>query len=78
VYDEQTGLDYRGTFVVNPEGNIVIAEVNDNGIGRNVDELLRKVKAAQYIAKNPNEVCPAKWEEGAATLTPELSLIGKL
>ncbi|MBD98146.1 MAG: alkyl hydroperoxide reductase subunit C, partial [Candidatus Marinamargulisbacteria bacterium] len=78
VYDEQTGLDYRGTFVVNPEGNIVIAEVNDNGIGRNVDELLRKVKAAQYIAKNPNEVCPAKWEEGSATLTPELSLIGKL
>ncbi|MCG8335066.1 MAG: peroxiredoxin, partial [Proteobacteria bacterium] len=63
---------------VNPEGKIKLAEVNDNGIGRNADELLRKVKAAQYIAANPNEVCPAKWEEGAATLKPGLDLVGKI
>lgn len=78
VYIEEAGLAYRGTFLVNPEGEIKLAEVNDNGIGRNADELLRKVKAAQYIAANPEEVCPAKWEEGAATLKPGLDLVGKI
>lgn len=78
VYIEEEGLAYRGTFLVNPEGEIKLAEVNDNGIGRNADELLRKVKAAQYIAANPNEVCPAKWKEGAQTLKPGLDLVGKI
>ena len=78
VYIEEEGLAYRGTFLMNPEGQIKLAEVNDNGIGRNADELLRKVKAAQYIAANPNEVCPAKWKEGAATLKPGLDLVGKI
>ena len=78
VYIEEEGLAYRGTFLVNPEGAIKLAEVNDNGIGRNADELLRKVKAAQYIAAHPNEVCPAKWQEGAETLKPGLDLVGKI
>ena len=78
VYIEDEGLTYRGTFLINPEGLIKLAEVNDNGIGRNADELLRKVQAAQYIAKNPNEVCPAKWTPGAKTLKPGLDLVGKI
>lgn len=78
VYIEEAGLSYRGTFLVDPDGKIKLAEVNDNGIGRNADELLRKVKAAQYIRENPNEVCPAKWEQGAATLKPGLDLVGKI
>lgn len=78
VYIEEEGLAYRGTFLMNPEGEIKLAEVNDNGIGRNADELLRKVKAAQYIAAHPDEVCPAKWEEGAETLKPGLDLVGKI
>lgn len=78
VYIPEDGLAYRGTFLINPEGQIKLAEVNDNGIGRNADELLRKVKAAQYIAANPNEVCPAKWQEGAETLKPGLDLVGKI
>lgn len=78
VYIEEEGLAYRGTFLVNPEGEIKLAEVNDNGIGRNADELLRKVKAAQFIAANPDQVCPAKWKEGAETLKPGLDLVGKI
>ena len=78
VLIEEEGLALRGTFIVNPEGQIKTMEVHDNGIGRDASELLRKVKAAQYIAKNPNEVCPAKWEEGAATLAPSLDLVGKI
>ena len=78
VYIEEEGLAYRGTFVVDPEGHIKIAEMHDNGIGRNAEELLRKVRAAQFIAEHPNEVCPAKWEPGAETLKPGLDLVGKI
>ncbi|MFW7341551.1 alkyl hydroperoxide reductase subunit C [Pollutimonas sp. H1-120] len=78
VLIEEEGIALRGTFVVNPEGEIKVMEVHDNGIGRVASELLRKVKAAQYIAAHPGEVCPAKWEEGAKTLTPSLDLVGKI
>ncbi|AIL32504.1 alkyl hydroperoxide reductase subunit C [Basilea psittacipulmonis] len=78
VLIEEEGIALRGTFLINPEGQIKLAEVNDNGIGREAGELLRKVKAAQYIAAHPGEVCPAKWKEGAATLKPSLDLVGKI
>ncbi len=78
VLIEEEGMALRGTFVVNPEGQIKVLEIHDNGIGRDASELLRKVKAAQYIAAHPGEVCPAKWEEGAKTLTPSLDLVGKI
>ncbi|MDR0667899.1 MAG: peroxiredoxin [Prevotellaceae bacterium] len=78
VLIEEDGMAYRGTFVVNPEGRIKLAEIHDNGIGRNADELLRKVEAAQFVAANPNEVCPAKWKKGDATLKPSIDLVGKI
>lgn len=78
VHIEEEGIAYRGTFLINPAGEVKLAEINDNGIGRNADELLRKTKAAQFIAANPNEACPAKWKEGAETLTPGLDLVGKI
>jgi peroxiredoxin len=78
VLIEEEGLAYRGSFVINPEGKIKVAEIHDNGIGRDASELLRKVKAAQYVASHPGEVCPAKWQEGAKTLKPSLDLVGKI
>ncbi|HAH73766.1 MAG TPA: peroxiredoxin, partial [Butyricimonas virosa] len=78
VMIEEEGMAYRGTFLVNPEGKIKIAEIHDNGIGRNADELLRKVEAAQFVASHPNEVCPAKWKKGANTLKPSIDLVGKI
>ena len=78
VMIEEEGMALRGTFVINPEGVIKAMEVHDNGIGRDAAELLRKVKAAQYVAAHPGEVCPAKWSEGEATLTPSLDLVGKI
>jgi len=78
VHIEEEGLAYRGSFLIDPEGKIKLAEINDNGIGRNADELLRKVQAAQFVAAHPNEVCPAKWSPGEATLKPNLNLIGKI
>lgn len=78
VLIEEEGIALRGTFVIDPEGQIKVLEIHDNGIGRVASELLRKVKAAQYIAAHPGEVCPAKWEEGSETLTPSLDLVGKI
>ncbi|ALS58653.1 MULTISPECIES: alkyl hydroperoxide reductase subunit C [Pandoraea] len=78
VLIEEEGLALRGTFVINPEGEIKLCEIHDNGIGRDASELLRKVQAAQYVAAHPGEVCPAKWTPGAETLSPSLDLIGKI
>lgn len=78
VYIEEEGLAYRGSFVVDPDGKIKVAEVHDNGIGRNAEELVRKIQAAQFVASHPKEVCPAKWTPGAKTLEPGLDLVGKL
>ena len=78
VLIEDEGLALRGTFVVNPEGVIKVLEIHDNGIGRDAGELLRKVKAAQYVHTHPGEVCPAKWHEGEKTLKPSLDLVGKI
>ena len=78
VLIEDAGLADRGTFVVDPEGKIQIVEITAGGIGRDAKELLRKVKAAQYVAAHPGEVCPAKWQEGEKTLAPSLDLVGKI
>ena len=78
VMIEEDGMAYRGTFVVNPEGKIKLAEIQDNSIGRNADELLRKVEAAQFVATHDGEVCPAKWKKGAETLKPSIDLVGKI
>jgi peroxiredoxin (alkyl hydroperoxide reductase subunit C) len=75
---EAEGLADRGTFVIDPEGRIQIVEITAGGVGRDARELLRKVKAAQYVAAHPGEVCPAKWKEGEATLSPSLDLVGKI
>jgi peroxiredoxin (alkyl hydroperoxide reductase subunit C) len=78
VHIEEEGMALRGTFLVNPQGIVKTAEVHDNSIARDMVETLRKLKAAQYVAKNPGQVCPAKWNEGAKTLTPSLDLVGKI
>lgn len=78
VLIENVGLADRGTFVVDPDGVVQMAETNAGGIGRDATALINKIKAAQYVRKNPGEVCPAKWKEGAATLKPGLDLVGKI
>ncbi len=78
VMIEEAGLALRGTFVINPEGQIKLCEIHDDGIGRDAKELLRKVQAAQHVAANPGQVCPAKWTPGAETLAPSLDLVGKI
>src|SRR3989338_6464381 len=74
VYIASEGLALRGTFVFDPEGKLVVMEINENSVGRNVQELLRKLQAVQYVYAHPGEVCPASWKPGAKTLTPNEDL----
>ena len=78
VLIEESGLAERGTFIVNPEGKIVAYEVNAGNVGRNAEELLRKLQACQFVYEHGDEVCPAKWQPGAKTLKPSLDLVGQL
>lgn len=78
VLREDEGLADRGTFIIDPDGVIQAVEINADGIGRDASTLIPKIKAAQYVREHPNEVCPAKWEEGAETLKPSLDLVGKI
>lgn len=78
VMIESVGLSERGSFIVNPQGEIVSYEVVAGNIGRNADELLRRLQALQFVASHPSEVCPAKWQQGAETLKPSIDLVGKL
>lgn len=78
VMIESEGMADRGTFIVNPEGKIVSYEVVAGNIGRNAEELLRKLQALQFVASHSGEVCPAKWKKGADTLKPSIDLVGKL
>ena len=78
VYDPATGLALRGTFIINPEGKLVSSEVSYYNVGRNAEELLRKMEANAYLAQHPDEACPAKWQQGSRTLKPSEKMVGKV
>lgn len=76
VLIEEDGLAERASFIVNPEGKIVAYEVIAGSVGRNADELFRRLQASQFVAEHGDEVCPAKWKPGEKTLKPSLDLVG--
>ncbi len=78
VYIKEEGVALRGTFIIDPEGILKAYEVHDNSIGRSAKELMRKVKAAQFVEEHGDQVCPASWEPGKETLKPGLDLVGKI
>ena len=79
VYDENTGLALRGTFIINPEGKLAASEVNFYNVGRSAEELARKMAANAYLSKHSDEVCPANWKEGEKTLkNPGAQMVGKV
>jgi len=79
VYDDGTGLALRGAFIISPEGRLLNAEVNYYNLGRNIEELLRKVRANVYLGEHGDEACPVKWEEaGDKTLKPSAKMVGRV
>lgn len=78
TYIESEGLSLRGTFIIDPEGVLKAMDIHDNSIGRNSDEILRKLQASIYVREHKGEVCPASWKPGAKTLRPGVDLVGKI
>lgn len=78
IYDEETGIAGRGTFVIDPQGVVRTIEVTSGPLWRNSEELLRKIEALQFMAQNPGVACPARWTKGAKTLTPSIKIAGEV
>ena len=78
VYDENTGLALRGTFIISPDGKLVSSQVNFYNLGRNMDELVRIMEANAHCEKRPNDACPAKWSKGDKALTPSEKMVGNV
>ena len=70
ILDDE-GKALRGLYLIDPDGVIVHATINNLPVGRNVDETLRVLQAFQYVQSNPDEVCPANWTPGEKTMKPD-------
>ncbi|MEA5534574.1 peroxiredoxin [Crocosphaera sp. XPORK-15E] len=68
VLDPEAGVALRGLFIIDKEGIIQHATINNLSFGRSVDETLRTLKAIQYVQSHSEEVCPADWQEGDKTM----------
>ena len=78
IYNEDDGKTFRGTYIISPDGVLVGSEINFNNVGRNAEELVRKLEANVYLRDKPAEVCPARWKKGDKTLTPSKDLVGNV
>eukprot|EP00669_Euglena_mutabilis_P009098 TRINITY_DN4041_c0_g1_i1.p1 TRINITY_DN4041_c0_g1~~TRINITY_DN4041_c0_g1_i1.p1 ORF type:complete len:340 (-),score=106.77 TRINITY_DN4041_c0_g1_i1:135-1133(-) len=67
----EDGIALRGLFIIDKEGIIQHATINNLAFGRNVDETLRVLEAVQYVQAHPDEVCPAGWKKGDKTMKPD-------
>ncbi|GAB4823815.1 hypothetical protein N2152v2_010861 [Parachlorella kessleri] len=65
------GIALRGLFIIDKEGVVQHATVNNLAFGRSVEETLRTLQAIQYVQANPDEVCPAGWKPGSKTMKPD-------
>jgi peroxiredoxin 2/4 len=71
VLDPEAGVALRGLFIIDKDGVIQHSTINNLSFGRSVDETLRTLQAIQYVQSHPDEVCPAGWKPGDATMTPD-------
>lgn len=78
TYIEEEGLSLRTTCIIDPDGVLKAYDIHDNSIGRNMHEVLRKLKASKFVREHKGLVCPASWEPGKKTLKPGMDLVGKI
>ena len=75
---DDAGLSLRASVIIDPDGIVRCYEVNTNGVGRSINELVRKLKAVKFVREHGDEVCPVEWDVGQKTLKPGLDLVGKI
>jgi len=79
IYDEDGGVETRGRFIIDPDGNVQGFEVLTPPVGRNVSEAIRQVKAFQHVrASQGTEATPSGWKPGKKVLKPGPDLVGNV
>lgn len=78
TYIEEEGFPNRASLIIDPDGTLVAIDMHADGIGRSIDEILRKLQAARFVRENPGDVCPASWKPGGKTLKPGMDLVGNI
>ena len=78
LLDEESGIAGRGTYIIDPDGVIKGIEITSGPLGRNSEELIRKIEALQFMRENPTQACPARWHKGDKTLTPSIKIAGEV
>jgi peroxiredoxin (alkyl hydroperoxide reductase subunit C) len=79
IYDEDSGVETRGRFIIDPDSNIQAFEVLSPPVGRNVAEALRQIQAFQLVRNSGGtEATPSGWRPGKQTLKPGPDLVGKV
>jgi peroxiredoxin (alkyl hydroperoxide reductase subunit C) len=77
VWQPDKGINKRGRFIINPAGTVLAVEMLAEPVGRNVNELIRQLKALQAVAANPGRAAPAGWEPGDPLITTNKEDIGR-
>jgi peroxiredoxin (alkyl hydroperoxide reductase subunit C) len=79
IYDEAAGIETRGRFIIDPDGNVQGYEVLTPPVGRNVKETIRQIQAFQHVRNSKGtEATPSGWRPGKMTLKPGPDLVGKV
>jgi peroxiredoxin (alkyl hydroperoxide reductase subunit C) len=78
IYDEEGGMAHRAAFIVGRDGVLRGVDITADSIGRSAGEILRKVKAINFVESHKGQVCPASWDEGDATLKPSIKIAGQV
>ncbi len=78
IFNHGSGVADRGVYIIDPDGKLQAYEIVADNIGRAAGEILRKLKALAFVRDNPNQACPASWDTGAKSLTPDISIVGKV
>lgn len=78
IYDEDNGMAQRACFIINPEGILRASYIVADPIGRSAGEVIRMLRAIKFTEEHPGKVCPASWDEGAATIEKGIKHAGKV
>lgn len=78
VLNTESGNSNRGTFIISPDGIVKAIEIVTEPIGRSTSELIRKIRALEFVRSNPWQACPATWNVWWETLKPSIKIAGQV
>lgn len=78
IVNEKTGIADRAVYIIDPDGKLQAYEIVADNIGRSAAEIVRKLKALDYVRTNPGHACPVSWDADGKDLRPDIKISGKV